>query len=107
MVGESPNLGTYASNGSLVGVWFSTSCHANRVADRLFRLGIRHWWPGPGDPHLAENWPSTPPTATRCVVDMACYLDIQVPVLDESRHPAFLDLIHSAARLDDHESESA
>ncbi|GAA4888720.1 DegT/DnrJ/EryC1/StrS family aminotransferase [Pseudonocardia sp. C8] len=107
MVGESPNLGTDASNGSLVGVWLPTSRHANRVADRLFRLGVRHWWPGPGDPHLAENWPSTPTTTTRCVADMACYLDIQVPVLDESQHPAFLDLLRSALRLDDNESESA
>ncbi|OLT41701.1 hypothetical protein BJF85_04595 [Saccharomonospora sp. CUA-673] len=104
-IGKSPNLDAEESNGSLVGVWLPTPGHANRVADHLFRLGVRHWWPGPGDPHLAMNWPGTPSTAS--LVDMACYLDIQVPVLDESRHPAFLDLIRSALRLDNHGSESA
>ncbi|NKQ55592.1 hypothetical protein HFP15_22160 [Amycolatopsis sp. K13G38] len=107
LLGASPNLGADASNGSLVGVWLPTSRHASRVADQLFRSGVRHWWPGPGDPHLAENWPSTPTAATGGAVDLACYLDIQVPVLDEPRHPAFLDLITSALRLDEDESETA
>ena len=93
------NLGAEASNGSLVGVWLTSGEQAERVADRLFQLGIRHWWPGPGDPHLAENWNNA--TGSRGDVDMTRYLDIQIPVLDESRHPGFVDLIHSAL-TDDH-----
>lgn len=106
-VEQSPSLGPDASNGSLVGVWLPTPRHAHRVADQLFRSGIRHWWPGPGDPHLAQNWPSTPTTSIGHIVEPACYLDIQIPVLDESHHPAFLDLITSALRLTEDECETA
>lgn len=106
LAGESSNLGADASNGSLVGVWLPTPRHASRVADQLFRSDVRHWWPSPGDPHLAENWPSTPATATGHLVDLACYLNIQIPVLDESRHPAFLDLLVSALRLNEDECET-
>ena len=92
--GTQTNLGAEASNGSLVGVWLTTGGQAKRVADRLFQLGVRHWWPGPGDPHLAENWDNASGNGGH--VDMTRYLDIQIPVLDQSRHPAFVDLIYSA-----------
>lgn len=92
--GTRASLGAEASNGSLVGVWLTAGEQAKRVADRLFQLGVRHWWPGPGDPHLAENWDNAVRNGGQ--IDMSRYLDIQIPVLDESRHPEFVDLIHSA-----------
>ena len=88
------NLGAEASNGSLVAIWLATGGLAKRVADRLFQLGARHWWPGPGDPHLAENWVNAFGNGSH--VDVTCYLDIQIPVLEQSQHQVFVDLIHSA-----------
>lgn len=88
-----------STNGSLVGMWLPTPEHARRLADRLFSLGIRHWWPGPGDSHLAENWPLAQP-ARRGLVDLRCYLDIQVPALAEEHHAAYLELVDSALRTD-------
>lgn len=91
-----------SSNGSLVGMWLPT---ADQLADRLFWLGVRHWWPGPGDPHLAENWPLTQP-ACRGLVDLRCYLDIQVPVLGKEHHTAYLELIDRALYGDSDGSEN-
>jgi dTDP-4-amino-4,6-dideoxygalactose transaminase len=81
------------SNGSLVGVWLPTPNDARRAADRLYRDGIRHWYPSTGDLHLAANWPVAD---THSEVDLACYLDIQIPMLDEHHHDEFLDAIATA-----------
>lgn len=88
-----------SSNGSLVGMWLPTADHARGLANRLFRLGVRHWWPGPGDSHLAENWRLTRP-ACHGLVDLRCYLDIQVPVLGEEHRAAYLELVDRALHDD-------
>jgi dTDP-4-amino-4,6-dideoxygalactose transaminase len=81
------------SNGSLVGVWMSTPEEARRAADQLHRRGIRHWRPSTGDLHLADNWPVTP---ARSEVDLASYLDIQIPVLADRHHDEFVDAVVTA-----------
>lgn len=95
-----PRQAANSTNGSTAGMWLPTPSHARRLADRLFQCGSRHWWPGPGDSHLAENWPLAQP-ACRGLVDLHCYLDIQVPALAEEHHAAYLALIDTALQSDD------
>lgn len=90
-------IGATSSNGSLVGMWLPNPRHARKLADELFQRGIRSWWPGPGDCHIAENWPLAQP-ACHGLVDLRCYLDIQVPALAEQHHVAYLELVYSALR---------
>jgi dTDP-4-amino-4,6-dideoxygalactose transaminase len=75
-----------ATNGSIVGLWLSAPEQARRLADAYHHAGMRSWWPGPGDLHTADAWPSQP---DRHLTDVRCYLDLQIPWLPEERHPSF------------------
>jgi dTDP-4-amino-4,6-dideoxygalactose transaminase len=75
-----------AGNGSLVGLWLSTPEQARQLADAYYRAGLRSWWPGPGDLHTAAAWPAQP---GQRIVDVRCYLDLQIPWLADERHASF------------------
>ncbi|MGH3157334.1 MAG: aminotransferase class I/II-fold pyridoxal phosphate-dependent enzyme [Streptosporangiaceae bacterium] len=82
-----------ATNGSIVGLWLSTPEQAHRLADTYRHAGMRSWWPGPGDLHTASAWPSQP---DKHLIDVRCYLDLQIPWLPEDRH---LDFTTTAASV--------
>jgi dTDP-4-amino-4,6-dideoxygalactose transaminase len=75
-----------AGNGSQVGLWLSTPGQARQLADACYQAGLRSWWPGPGDLHTAAAWPAQP---SQTIVDLRCYLDLQIPWLPEDQHPSF------------------
>lgn len=75
-----------ATNGSVVGLWLSTPERAHRLANAYQHAGMRSWWPGPGDLHTANAWPSKPGCH---IIDVRCYLDLQIPWLPEDQHLNF------------------
>lgn len=81
------------SNGMHAGAWWPSAEAAHTLRTHLHAAGLRCWHPTTGDLHLHESWPikahATSPTMNR-------YLDVQIPALDPSQHPAFLDRLLQA-----------
>jgi dTDP-4-amino-4,6-dideoxygalactose transaminase len=84
-----------SGNGSLTGLWLPRPAIAEHLADTLYRRGYRAWWPGPGDLHTADAWPTQP--AAR-IVDLRRYLDIQTPWLPPDEHASFAAILADTVR---------